>query len=479
VHFNEAQFLEGDTRFEEAELLGDAHFDGAQFLGDAHFDGAQFRGDAHFDGAQFLGDAHFDGAQFAREADFRHAQFSGEADFRRTTFIGQGRFNEAQFSGEARYGGAHFSKDANFSRARFLAAHHLGPLRTTGSLILKRAVFLEHVTVVVRAERLLAEDTQFRSGTDVLAQSAKIEFDRAALGGTSTVSPATRHNAPDPLPTDEYEERIPCVLSLRGARIVDLALSGVDLRTCHFRGAQGLAGLRLEQVLLAEPPEGRTRARRGPFPIWWTRRVAIAEEHRWRAERFGWPRPDWPSCEPEPATPTPHQLAAIYRSLRKGQEERKDEPGAADFYYGEMEMRRHSRFSQDQALRSKPPYTAPSLEAWTDYDNTRRTPLAERFVLWLYWLVSGYGLRASRALVALAITIAVGAVLLNLFGFDAHERPESGSLLFAVESSLSLLRAPNTDILTDGGNVVQIVLRLAGPLFFGLALFSLRGRVKR
>jgi hypothetical protein len=29
------------------------------------------------------------------------------------------------------------------------------------------------------------------------------------------------------------------------------------------------------------------------------------------------------------------------------------------------------------------------------------------------------------------------------------------------------------------GEVIQIVLRLAGPLFFGLALLSLRGRVKR
>ena len=34
------------------------------------------------------------------------------------------------------------------------------------------------------------------------------------------------------------------------------------------------------------------------------------------------------------------EVAAIYRELRAGQEGRKDEPGSADFYYGEMEMRR-------------------------------------------------------------------------------------------------------------------------------------------
>jgi hypothetical protein len=33
--------------------------------------------------------------------------------------------------------------------------------------------------------------------------------------------------------------------------------------------------------------------------------------------------------------------------------------------------------------------------------------------------------------------------------------------------------------LGDGGEVIQIVLRLAGPLFFGLGLLALRGRVKR
>ena len=34
------------------------------------------------------------------------------------------------------------------------------------------------------------------------------------------------------------------------------------------------------------------------------------------------------------------EVAGVYRDLRKGREDNKDEPGAADFYYGEMEMRR-------------------------------------------------------------------------------------------------------------------------------------------
>jgi predicted hotdog family 3-hydroxylacyl-ACP dehydratase len=48
--------------------------------------------------------------------------------------------------------------------------------------------------------------------------------------------------------------------------------------------------------------------------------------------------PAWLAVE----RPTPAQAAAAYRALRKSREDNKDEPGAAEFYYGEMEMRRHA-----------------------------------------------------------------------------------------------------------------------------------------
>jgi hypothetical protein len=69
--------------------------------------------------------------------------------------------------------------------------------------------------------------------------------------------------------------------------------------------------------------------------------------------------------------------------------------------------------------------------------------------------------------------------VLGEFGFDAGKHPDDGTLLFAAESSISLPRPPDTANLTAVGHVVQIELRLAGPLFFDLALLSLRGRAKR
>jgi hypothetical protein len=173
----------------------------------------------------------------------------------------------------------------------------------------------------------------------------------------------------------------------------------------------------------------------------------------------------------------PARLAALYRELRKGREDAKDEPGAADFYYGECEMRR----------------------------NDPGTPSAERLVLWLYWLTSGYALRASRAVLAWALLVVAGAAILAGFGFKAPVSPQivavdasrgqavyekrdvpqpsswkqaPDALAFSAESTLSLLRAPDR-ALTMPGRWVQMSLRILGPVLFGLVVLSLRGRVRR
>lgn len=149
----------------------------------------------------------------------------------------------------------------------------------------------------------------------------------------------------------------------------------------------------------------------------------------------------------------PAQLAALYRDLRKGREDAKDEPGAADFYYGEMEMRRHSP----------------------------RSPLAERLVLWLYWLVSGYSLRGLRTLAWLAVVIIGLAALLQSVGFNGGDPPLRDAVIYAAQSTVSIPSSNKTltEHVSWAGEVLRIVLRLAGPLLLGLALLSVRNRVKR
>jgi len=136
--------------------------------------------------------------------------------------------------------------------------------------------------------------------------------------------------------------------------------------------------------------------------------------------------------------------------LRKGREDNRDVPGAADFYYGEMEMRRAS---------------------------AGESQLAERIVLWLYWLVSGYGLRTTRALAALLLVLFGTSVLFYQFGFVAHESFSTALLLSAREATA--LGGNDRLQLTIVGSVLEIGLRLLGPLLLGLALLSLRGRITR
>ena len=123
-----------------------------------------------------------------------------------------------------------------------------------------------------------------------------------------------------------------------------LRLADVDLRACRFAGAHNLDRLRIEGAPLFARTAG-----------WWrARRKTLAEEQHWRAARPGrWRPAGWypPACQPPASAQAeeaagarglvePARLAALYRELRKGREDAKDEPGAADFYYGECEMRR-------------------------------------------------------------------------------------------------------------------------------------------
>jgi hypothetical protein len=138
-------------------------------------------------------------------------------------------------------------------------------------------------------------------------------------------------------------------------------------------------------------------------------------------------------------------IAGLYRGLRKSREDAKDEPGAADFYYGEMEMRRHDRGAGGGRSRGR----------------------VSRTLLFVYWLVSGYGLRAWRSLATLAAVIASLALVFRIIGITPSTTYWK-SLLFAFRSTLSL--SDSQVNLTAWGQLAQAVLRLTGPVLLGLAL---------
>jgi hypothetical protein len=455
-----------DTVFREAQFGGRAGFAEAQFSRNAVFAEAQFSKSAWFGKTQFTGRTWFSNAQFSGDAEFGEAHFTRESWFSEAQFRRKAWFSEAQFSGDAQFGGVQFSGDAWFPGTQFTQARVFGPVLASSSLILDRATFEQDITIEVVAAELSCVGTRFGEAATLRLRRAQVVLDAAVFTKPSTIA-----FAPD-LPRRHAQPRL---LSLRGVDVGTLTLRELNLAACLFQGAHHLDQLRIEgaRPFADTPGAWRLQLGRWRVPIWrrWSRRQTLAEEHRWRAElsrprpaRWSWiDRPTWHDTTTQ--TPRwvvertgqqvqqlgPDRLAVLYRALRRAQEDSKNQPGAADFYYGEMEMRR-----QDSS-----------------------TPWPEWVIVWLYWLISGYGLRVLRALASLAVIILGLAMLLHLVGYATHPSPASvwGSLLYAANSTLWI--GDDEVWLTGWGELLRIALRLAGPVLLGLALLSIRNRVKR
>jgi uncharacterized protein YjbI with pentapeptide repeats len=239
------------------------------------------------------------------------------------------------------------------------------------------------------------------------------------------------------------------VASLAGATLQGpVALQRVDLRGCGLGGASGLDKLVIASAEFNDRPQRLASPRRvirdelgwRVFAPLHVRPAIVAGGRRWQGHRD--------------AALT---IARYYRELRKAYEDAKDEPGAADFYYGEMEMRKFSD----------------------------RRPV--RMLIWLYWLVSGYGLRPLRSIAVLAAVL-LGAALVMTPGQVADDggyvlgakdaRPGFGdALLDLAQVTVSL--NPEGAGFSALGDALRVAVRILGPLLLGLTALALRGRVKR
>ncbi|WP_326597132.1 pentapeptide repeat-containing protein [Streptomyces sp. NBC_01803] len=502
--FNRVIFS-GGAGFLAVTFSGDARFDGATFSGGAPFLQVIFSGGAVFLAATFSGDAGFGGVIFSGDARFEGATFSGGAGFEGATFSGGAGFEGVIFPGVAGFGGVIFSGDARFRQARFEVAQRVGPVVCRGTVNLDGAVFGAPVTVEIAVSHVSLRRTRWESTAALRLRYAEVDLAGAVLEYPLTLAaepaPPSNSRGTEEISEDLLLGRDPGVriASLSGVDAAHLALTDVDLSGCHFAGAVHLDQLRLDgRVRFARPPVGWHR--RGLWPARWSRRRTLAEEHHWRAAVSGQSANVglssdrlWRSGEHHPdlqRTPGPESIAALYRQLRKALEDGKNEPGAADFYYGEMEMRRHDR------------------------DPDGSTPLPERLLLHLYWAVSGYGLRASRALAWLGAAMTVTVAVMMLWGLPADDpkptttgrQVEAGQRLALTtdtpapvnpigplhqrlstdrfEKSLrtvinsTVFRSSGQD-LTTAGTYVEMTSRLVEPVLLGLAVLAIRARVKR
>ena len=96
--------------------------------------------------------------------------------------------------------------------------------------------------------------------------------------------------------------------------------------------------------------------------------------------------------------------------------------------------------------------------------------------MWLYWLFSGYGLRASRAFVSLLVALIASACV-----FQALEPATFPSIVEALLGAIRMV-VPGLRVsykLSTGGQVTEIALSILGPILLGLGFLALRGRVRR
>jgi uncharacterized protein YjbI with pentapeptide repeats len=532
----EARFIQ--ATFERGVSFGRVPgFEGATFQGAALFLGAILRRTSDFTAVRLQDDTLFHRASFQGLTLFTEATFQGRAQFSETIFQEEAEFDGATCRGDAGFAGAIVCRDASFTDAKFEQARQLGPLLVYGLLRLDAAHFAQLTLVEASTRGLSCQRTRFPAGVQFRLRGAHVVLDDAdlpspsLLTGVATLSDARLARREQrlvqavrrlaPAAAKEWSVR-PRLLSVQGANLAGLSVANVDLGQCRFAGAHNLDKLHFEAEV------SFTAA-----PAWlpWDWRQVLAEERAWRAAKHKrWAAPDWwpawlhkPYRTEWPAVVELAQLAGLYRALRKAREDTKDEPGAADFYYGEMEMRRHARRGRDGASRGQ----------------------VEHAVLTGYWLVSGYGLRAWRALAWLVVVLVAFAGLLVWEGYEdvasspgvrpgsttaarlvpssstaGPARPSTrpaptttaptskttarpaptttaptstapassaasvadrslvGAWLYGMRTIIGLNPTPPPP-LTRFGELLLIAVRVLGPLLLGLTLLAVRSRVKR
>lgn len=492
--------------FQVAEVGGRAVFDGLTTGGNAEFTGVAFQELAGFTGVDVAGEGWFDGTVFHREVSFakagiaRKAWFDG-AVFQDTADFGGARlgqdvsFNDAHFElgagfrdvtigGEAEFHRTEILGDVVFRKATFLRTAQLGPLVFPGLLDLSEAVFQSAVTIEAATKHLRCRRTRWASTAALRLRHADVDLEDAVLEFPVSVAGRSRPFVTDdgtqPDETGLTASRVR-VTSLRGADAAHLLLADVDLTDCLFVETVHLDQLRLEgHCPLPEAPPG-VRLRRW-LPVHWTRRRTLIEEHHWRAaERY---TGGWTSAPAGTDVREPAALAPVYRQLRKALEDGKNEPGAADFYYGEMEMRRHDR----------------------------RSPWGERALLLLYWAASGYGLRATRAVCWLLLAMTATVLAMMVWGVPKNDpKPRSTGQVTGTSITLTadkaepvnpegpyrrrlsderfekalrvvinsvVFRSSGQD-LTTAGTYIEMSSRILEPALIGLTVLAVRSRVKR
>jgi uncharacterized protein YjbI with pentapeptide repeats len=445
--------FEGDLALDRAEgsdlFLLDATVEGTAGLREIVFANLQvrdasFRRYASFDDAE-LGFATMRDVSFGMEARFRDLTSKGPVTLRSLRFGGAATLDrlsasdlscqDCSFEGPLEAARVRPRRTLTFDRCRFHDTRAL-ELRAGEQVRLRGSSFSESVSLRVKSPVLYTAASSFDQGADIhLRPGSFADFARTSFQGPSLIATAPGKGAPAR------------IAPLDGTRIERLALQGLDLSQCAFGRLHHLEGLLISgrgQLGLAPPVvEGSYQ------------REVLADEVLRRSGRssrmLAWAPVIWrpPAALKARPAANPAAIADLYRALRKAREDSGDYPGAADFYYGEMEMRREG------------------AGTWV-----------ERVLLTGYWALSGYGMRAARTLVFFALLVLLISAGMQTSGL---EDPPSywHTVAWTTTDSISLVRPIEHLGLTPVGMYLSFLIRLVGPALIALMAFALRSRVRR
>jgi hypothetical protein len=345
------------------------------------------------------------------------------AEMQRLTIAGGADFWRALFEDTARIS-CELTGELSLRQARFRGLTELAITGPGATAIHFDDVLCEgQIDARLAASMILIHRSRLDRGGRIIIERGVLSALEARLERPTLVAAAAESRA-DP----------PWLRSVSGSDLSGTTLSGLDLRQTRFARAHGLSGLRIDGRLLLE---------RRHYGLLRSRRYRIADEDDAR-------RGSAAVSDGETPAPSFEEVAALYRDLRASREGRKDEPGAAGFYYGEMEMRR----------LAAAPFSA------------------ERTVLELYRAISGYGMHASRSLAALAALVFAATALFH----EALVDDPPGwwaTLLFSLRSTVSFVREPQLEGMTLAGEFVQLGLRFTGPVLLALTVLAVRAQVRR
>lgn len=334
----------------------------------------------------------------------------------------------------------------NFTKVEFENVDTLGPL-VAHRLTLDGARFERHTQIEVRSDWLTCVGTRFEDGATMRVSQAVIIAERTVFGTASSIVNSSYKSG---LKLDaDWEQRRDksgligtALVSLRGTDVGNLIVADIDLGWCLFAGAH-----RLDQISF----DGDCWFNSPPIKVPGTRRAILAEE----IIQFGFHWHHFGSHQHpfvDDAIIVLERVTGLYRSLRKALEDGKNEAGAGDFYYGEMQTRRI-------------------------YPGT---PQTERWILRAYWALSGYGQRAGRAIAWLGVLVAVVCGVLFTVGLPGPIAWTWGRVDQALRVGMSAVVFRDAgQALTSAGQWTVMVARFAGPVLLALAVLAVRARVKR